>query len=71
MLSTISDCTATLLCLQAGDEDRSPSRSACFWTDDPSSQYRCTGAEGGFTFEEQRRQVGQSSGVRGLRRRWT
>jgi transposase len=39
MLVTTSDCTPTRLCLQAGDEDHSPSRRACFCTDDLSSQY--------------------------------
>ena len=40
MLSTTSDSTPTLLCLQVGEEDLSPSCSAIFRTDDPSSHYR-------------------------------
>jgi hypothetical protein len=36
-----------------------------------TSRQRRTVAEAGLTSEEQRRQMGQSSGVRGLRRRWT
>src|SRR6266852_3390378 len=39
MLVTTSDGTPTRLCWQAGDGDFSPSRRACFWTDDLSSQY--------------------------------
>ena len=40
MLVTTSDCKPTFLCLQAGNEDLSPSHRTFFETDDPCSQYR-------------------------------